>query len=477
LSARVPHRASDRLRIPVEFWGRADVTTAVSARDIGELFRLLRRHTGASQTQLGIAVQLSQGYVSRVIAGRQVTAIDVLERIADGLAMPDGTRLALGLAPHRPTGEQSVSGAQGGTSPAPGSWQCAVARAVEFWRGDVQRRDALRCGAFSATGYTLPALRWFTTDRDVPRATTGARAVGQPDVDMIREMTATLRQLDNQYGGGRTRATIARYLDSEITPLLREGRFNEQTGRALLSAASEANQLAGWAAHDIGEHHVAQRFLIHALDLARVCGDQPLGAEILAAMSHQATYLGDAATAVDLACAASRTAQQAGVQVLVAEAAVMEAHGHARGGDSRACAASLSRAERTLDRADRSTDPQWLSYFDAAYMSAKFAHCFRELGQAKQAEPFAVRSLRMDGRYVRGRTFNLLLLATVHAQQDEYERAAALGGQALTLMAQLQSVRAVEYLRQLQERLARHARSPVVRQFNAQIAATIGRPA
>jgi tetratricopeptide (TPR) repeat protein len=405
-------------------------------------------------------------------------AIDVLERIADGCGMPDGARVVLGLAPRRPPIDGSpVRAVSGISGVAAGSSQGAVGRAIEFWRGDVERRDVLRYGAFSAAGYTLPALQWFTSEGEVPQAKSGQRAIGQPDVDMIREMTGTLRQLDNQYGGGRTRATVARYLHGEVAPLLRDGRFDKPTGRALFSAAAETSQLAGWMAYDTGEHAVAQRYLIHALDLARTAGDQPLGAEILAAMSHQATYLGDAATAIDLARAAGRTAKQAGVRVLVAEAAVMEAHAHARDGDGRACARSLSRAEQALDRADRSRDPLWISYFDSAYMSAKFAHCFRELGQAKKAEHFAVQSLRMDSRYVRGRTFNLLLLATAYAQQDDYERACTLGGQALTLMAQLQSARAFEYVRVLQERLARHTKVPMVRQFNARAAAAIRRGA
>ncbi len=115
-------------------------------------------------------------------------------------------------------------------------------------------------------------------------------------------------------------------------------------------------------AYDNGEHALAQRYLIQALDLAKSAGDGPLGAEILAAMSHQATYLGDAATAVDLAGAARRTAQSAGVPVLIAEAIVMQAHAYARLGESPACAASLSKAEQALDRADRSRDPQWIAY-------------------------------------------------------------------------------------------------------------------
>jgi len=327
--------------------------------------------------------------------------------------------------------------------------------------------------AFSAAGYTLPALRWFTSGDGAPLARNGDRAVEQPDVDTIREMTTTFRRLDNQYGGGHVRESVVRYLDREVAPLLQDGRFTATTGRALFSAAAEATQLAGWCAYDTGEHGIAQRYLIHALDLARAVGDDCLGAEILAAMSHQATYLGNATAAIDLAQAAGRTAQRAGVPVLVAEAAVMEAHAHARRHDGRACAASLTTAEQALDRADRSRDPQWIAYFDEAYMSAKFGHCFRELGQAKQAERFAARSLHMDGRYVRGRAFNLALLATVHAQQGEPERACTIGTEALTLTAELKSARATDYVRKLQSQLAPHAKAPTVRRFNARVNATL----
>lgn len=151
----------------------------------------------------------------------------------------------------------------------------------------------------------------------------------------------------------------------------------------------------------------------------------------------------------------------------------MEAHAHARRRDGRACAASLATAEQALDRADRSRDPQWIAYFDEAYMSAKFGHCFRELGQAKQAERFAARSLHMDGRYVRGRAFNLALLATAHAQQGEHERACAVGTEALTLAVELKSARATDYVRQLQSQLAPHAKAPTVRRFNAHVDATL----
>jgi hypothetical protein len=145
-----------------------------------------------------------------------------------------------------------------------------------------------------------------------------------------------------------------------------------------------------------------------------------------------ATYLAVAVTGIGLARAAGQGAKRAGVLALAAEALVLEAHGHARAGGGRACATALHAAEKTLDRADRSADPQWMSYFDEAYLSAKFGHCLRALGQTGAAERFAARSLKMDNRYVRGRAFNLALLASVYAHKGEPDRACAVGSEALT---------------------------------------------
>ncbi|WP_091201912.1 helix-turn-helix domain-containing protein [Micromonospora narathiwatensis] len=467
----------DPLRIPEDAWSHGEVLTALAARDTGGLFRWITRLTGASQSRIGAAVGLEQGYVSRIMAGRKVTSIDVLERIADGCRMPDHARTAMGLAPRQaapPADPGRLTPSRPSELPVNRTWQDDVRSAAELWRGDVNRRDVLRQVGFSSAGYTLPALRWFTAPDPAPVTQPGRSAVGQPEIDTIRAMTATYRRLDNQYGGGHARDTVARYLHQEVTPLLTDGRYDHPTGQRLLSAAAELAQLAGWQAYDTAEHGIAQRYLTLALDFAHAAGDDGLGAEILAAMSHQATYLGHTATGLDLARAAGQTARRAGVPVLTAEAHVMEAHALAKANDERACAAALHQAEQALDRADRSTDPQWLSYFDEAYLSAKFGHCFHALGRNTHAERFAARSLRMDNRYVRGKAFNLTLLASVHAQQGEPDRACTIGAEALTLTTQLRSARAVRYLRDLQTQLTPHRRLPTVRHFTGRIDATLG---
>jgi hypothetical protein len=60
-------------------------------------------------------------------------------------------------------------------------------------------------------------------------------------------MTATLRGLDNHYGGGHIYPTVVRLLHGEVTPLLRDGWYDATTGAALFSAAAELSRLAGFS--------------------------------------------------------------------------------------------------------------------------------------------------------------------------------------------------------------------------------------
>jgi len=97
---RVSANGFEPLRLPADSWSREHVRSALRVRDISSLFRLLKKYAGVSQTQIGFAVGLEQGYVSKIMNGhRSVVAIDVLDRIAVGCGMPDACRMLLGLAP------------------------------------------------------------------------------------------------------------------------------------------------------------------------------------------------------------------------------------------------------------------------------------------------------------------------------------------------------------------------------------------
>lgn len=68
----------------------------------------MQQYGGVSQARLAAVIGMGQGRINELINGRrQVTRLDVFERIADGLAMPDDARIVFGLAPadaaHRAT--------------------------------------------------------------------------------------------------------------------------------------------------------------------------------------------------------------------------------------------------------------------------------------------------------------------------------------------------------------------------------------
>ncbi|WP_410633819.1 XRE family transcriptional regulator [Amycolatopsis sp. cmx-4-83] len=284
-------------------------------------------------------------------------------------------------------------------------------------------------------------------------------------------MTATFRRLDNRFGGGHSRATttITNYLTSTVTPMLKDAAGKAAARDELLAAAAELHQVAGWIAFDVGNAAEGQRRLRDALKLSQDAGDDALEAEMLAAMSHHAAFNGAPEVAVDMALAARRTSKRSGLAALQAEAAVLEAHGHALQRNSSACFAALREAERAFERFSPGIGPTWLNYFDSAYLSAKFAHVFLNLGHATEAEQFARRSLAMTDGYERGRLFNTALLASTLADQGRVEEACAEGAAAVRMSGHVRSVRGGAYLADVGRRLGPHRTDDRVRGLYAQM--------
>jgi tetratricopeptide (TPR) repeat protein len=303
------------------------------------------------------------------------------------------------------------------------------------------------------------------------------RHIGTGDVDAIRDLSRTLRRLDNKFGGGYAYSMATHHLQDVVVPLLREASYTEAVGRQLYAAGAELAHQVGWMAYDIELHGQARMYLDQALKLAMTAGEDAFSAEILAAMSHQAIDFGRPHDAIDLARTAQASAVRADLPAVLAEAHLMEAHGHARRGDARSCGAALHRGELAFRPSDRDSLPEWLRYFDEAYMAAKFAHCFRDLRDWRKAEDYAQRALDMDDRFVRGRTFNTILLATTFVERDPDE-ACAIGVRGIELATHLQSSRTVQYIQDLQRRLnERGMPERAVQQFTERVRVMIGETA
>ena len=98
---------SNPVAMPSWAWERPEVREALVGRDMGGVFRAMQQYAGLSQARIAAATGLSQARVNEVINGRrEITKLDVFERVADGLGIPTESRRILGLAPARTSGQR-----------------------------------------------------------------------------------------------------------------------------------------------------------------------------------------------------------------------------------------------------------------------------------------------------------------------------------------------------------------------------------
>jgi transcriptional regulator with XRE-family HTH domain len=82
------------VRIDPSVWNKAEMVSALGARDVCGIYRVLQT-VGVTQRRIADMTGQSQSEISEILAGRRVASYDVLIRIADGLGVPRGR---MGLA-------------------------------------------------------------------------------------------------------------------------------------------------------------------------------------------------------------------------------------------------------------------------------------------------------------------------------------------------------------------------------------------
>ena len=121
-------------------------------------------------------------------------------------------------------------------------------------------------------------------------------------------------------------------------------------------------------AYDAGQQYLATGYFTRALRLAHVAGNRLLGRRILAAMSHQAIYLGNRRQAIDFAQAARNLTRQIATPRVIAMEAAMEACAHATVGDAGQCHRSLGDAAEAVALLTIDQDaPDWLDFDEGGY--------------------------------------------------------------------------------------------------------------
>ncbi|WP_405614382.1 helix-turn-helix domain-containing protein [Streptomyces sp. NBC_01511] len=390
-------RSHSQLVVPVDLWDHEKARRALAARDLAAVIKHFRQYTGASQTTVGSLAGLAQSDVSAIERGvRQVQSVDVLMRIAEGLAIPLSL---LGLADE--SGSADPPARHNAPAPLP---PAAMVTEAEL-EDDVRRRElmagALGLGASLTAGADSDAAAAEQAAQNPAAAVERALfepATGRPtSLSDLADGLTTAREMFSgaRYAalGGALPSLIA---TAEATRDAATGHARERAQAAVARAYVLATELAV-KQHSEAAWATADRALI----AARASGDpRPLSdaARVLAITMRRA---GRSSAAVDFLArtATSLVVGKDGPQAdtLAARACLLmtAAYTAASGGRRSTALDLLQEAEETADRipVDRSGKPVGLFTISAspAEVSMYRISSLTVLGTPDDAVPYVRR--------------------------------------------------------------------------------------
>jgi len=441
-------RAAEVRPIVERVCARPEVLDACARRDLGTVISALGTG-GLTQGRIAELTGLSQGRLSEWATGKRAPkAVTTFQKFAEGVGLPPAARRALGLDAGSQGAAVTAAHARADVS-YPGTPEQAVRNVSHLWIADLDDATFIQRGRADPRAWNDASLRWLVDPGQVP-CEEPARGVhiGMADVERFRATVDVFAKLDDKYGGGHARQALIQYLRTDADRMLC-GRFTEAVGRALFAAMGEATLLAAWMSYDSAPASaLAQGYFVQALALAQAGNDRLLGASILDAMSHQATFVGRFTEAASLARAARAGTSGIATPTLTAHFHAMEARALARLGDAKACGHALAESMREFERANPENDPEWIRYFNESELSAEFGHCMRDLGRAGDAIQHAGNGLGIVGDFARSDFFVSIVLADAHLAAGDVEQACSVTLHALMAGEQIRSARCASYLRE-----------------------------
>lgn len=316
-----------------------------------------------------------------------------------------------------------------------------VADLANLGRLDVDRRG------FLTTVFSLPmaAALPASVPSDRARAAAGRGTIGRAEVATVREIVATFTRADERLGGGAGRTPLAEYLATDATTYLR-GRFANSTVRAeMYGAVAELARLAGFKAHDAGREGLAQRYYLHAWQLARE-SDLAHAAFVLRLIAHQAIDLGHGRHCVHLAEAACTAGRGRVDDATLGQLNLALARTHAAAGDNRAARAALAQAERCITARTPDSDRPWWALAMGApqpLLATHTAKTLRALADPAVEEHLHESVRRWDAAtHPRVRALQLCDLGAYYAEHGRLEPACHAWTSALHLLDGVDSARA-----------------------------------
>jgi tetratricopeptide (TPR) repeat protein/transcriptional regulator with XRE-family HTH domain len=446
------------IAVPTWVWRDAVVRDSLVELDFGRLSKRLREIVPLRQDDLAEITGLTQGYLSRLEAGRvRLTHIERIVEFLDAIGAPgDLVRLPLSAAKASTTAPESeIASPPDDDIAGPWTTRRMVAALHEVMRGEPAAMRPSRRHFLLLTGTALSAYihQWGIADAEpLERALEGAQvapglvASFQGTIDNLRTMDAS--------SGGAPVAGLARAHLGLLYETLKSASYNEKTGRRLAGIAADTATQLGWFHFDAGHHELAQRALLAALRAAHASGDARYGAGALSYMAIQSYSVGnprDAVTATQSAREKIRTLRASHLEAMLL---TRQARGHAKLGEHQACLRALGRAAELAECGPAEQDPGWLYWMNRGEILGQTASCYLQLGEHRTAAGYFERAAStLNPTDLRTRALFASRAASSHLLAGDRDGGFKAADSALSLATKVQSARLTEHLEQTLEHL------------------------
>lgn len=344
--------AFEPIHIPIWVWDREETRQILKKRDVAGLFALAVKYAGASQVRLSAATGLAQGRISQIMRGqRQVTDLEVFERIASGLNLPDHARMLLGLAP------------------------LDVASPTSDHDGEYREQaEELRARIEAAATVDAMAVQILATD------------------------TNNLRLLDRRLGG----LAIADKMRAQISQIQRAHHHAVRPGirTQLAHVLSETAALAGWQALDRCALADAWDYHETAISAAGEAEDPALLAYARGQQAYVLIDLGRPAEAAELLHHVRHTYDRRVPGHLRTWLAAAEAEAAAILGDEATTRTALDQAATLLPKEDADPSLPYVA-LNAHHLARWRGNCLVRFGDPETIEDLRSALAGMDGTFNR----------------------------------------------------------------------------
>ncbi|MDX8028814.1 helix-turn-helix domain-containing protein [Lentzea sp. BCCO 10_0856] len=306
-------------------------------------------------------------------------------------------------------------------------------------RVQVDRREFMGAAAGTMLSMTTtfgPALS--------PRA-------GESDWQYLLDRTARLRRLDNYLGGRDTYSLYASELAS-TKAYVKSVSCTPKMRTALVSVISEQAQMTGWAAFDAGMQAEATRHYRDSLKAAKEAKDDVLAGNALAFLAYQ--EVSTSGPNISLAEASFTAAEKDATPKVRALLLERKAWTYAVAGDYQATERALEDAKVAVRVRSDHPEPDWVFWIDDNEIEIMAGRCWAELRRPLRAVTTLDTALaRFDDTQARDKALYMTSLAHALIDGKEIERAALVTQESVRLAQGVGSVRPLERINGVVDRL------------------------